>query len=166
MKRIQVFFMVMVVLITCILSGCTSNDIDWNELKLECSYELVAVKANVQTQVSGEFSSIYVLGIGGGSGTADVKTTKVYDFWYKRDDGGIIPDTIDLESYTCPENVKIVIYESDSVKPKFEIWRNEYAREYGDGSGWSSDCRTEIRFTIPTGAFVNTYDFQNNTDSQ
>ncbi len=164
MKRIQVFFMVMVVLLTCILSGCISNDSDSNELRLECSYELVAVKANVQTQVSGDFSGIYVLGIGGVSGTADVKTTKVYDFWYKRDDGGIIPDTIDLESYTYPENVRIVIYESDTINPKVEIWRNNDARGFGDGS--FSNCRTEIRFTIPKGSFVNTYDFKNNTDSQ
>lgn len=161
MKRIQVFFMVMVVLVTCcVLSGCTSNNSEKNELSLECSYELVAAKTNIQTQTSESISGIYVLGFGGISKKADIKTTKVYDFWYKRDDGGIIPDTIDLESYNYPENVKIVIYESDFINPKFEIWRNKDAKKYRDGK--FPDCKTEIRFTIPRGSFVNTYDFQNN----
>lgn len=148
-----------------ILSGCGSgNQVDRSELQLVCSYELVAAKVNFQTQVHGDISGAYLLGFGGMYGNIETTATKVYDYWYKREDGGIIPDTIDMSLYDYPETVTIVIYEDDSTTPKVEIWRNYYAQRYGDGEDGYSEIDpptvTEFRFTIPSGSFVNTYDLQ------
>ena len=169
MKRIRNLFILalLVVVATCILTGCyDSEDYEpenYNKLRLICSYELVAATIDSKTQVSGSIYGVYLLGFGGTSGKIETTATKVYDYWYKREDGGIIPDTINMASYRYPESVKIVIYEDDSTTPKVEIWRNSGAIEHGDGErewDYLYPTRTEIRFTIPSGSFVNTYDFQ------
>ena len=159
-KRIRNLFILVLfaVVALLILSGCRPPE-DCDELKLVCRYELVAAKVNFQTQISEDISGAYLLGFGGMSGNIETTTTKVYNYWYKRKDGGIIPATIDMSSYSYPKTVQIVIYEDDSTIPKVEIWRNYWAQEEGDGD-WESHTRTEFRFTIPSGSFVNTYDFQ------
>lgn len=161
MKRIYNLFIILALFALLILSGCGSEN---NELQLVCNYELVAANVNSQTQISGDISGSYLLCFGEMSGNIETMTTKVYNYWYKREDGGIIPSTIDMSSYTHPENVTIVIYEDDSAIPKVEIWRNRWAKNNGDGD-WDKYARTEFRFTIPSGSFVNTYDLQGLTEN-
>lgn len=173
MKRIRNLFILalLVVVATCILTGCHDSEYyepeNYNKLRLICSYELVAATVDSQTQVSGSISGVYLLGFGGTSGKIETTATKVYNYWYKREDGGIIPETINMASYIHPETVKIVIYEDDSVTPKVEIWRNTGAIERGDGASYNEKflTLTEFRFTIPSGSFVNTYDLQELTEN-
>ena len=175
MKRIHKLLIVALFIIatSLILSGCSGNHTHStriSELHLAGSYELIAAKVNSATNISGNLSGSYLLGFGGMSGNIETSITDVYRYWYKREDGGIIPDTIDMSSYENPETVTIVIYENDSATPKVEIWRNDNAQKLGDGEygkivGSNLTTLTEFRFTIPTGSFVNTYDLQGLTEN-
>lgn len=162
MKRIHKLIIALLFIVaSLILSGCSehqdSNSHDSNQLHLDRSYELVATNVESHTKVSGNISGTYLLSFGSMSGNIKTTTAKVYTYWYKRSDGGIISKTIDMSSYTIPENVTVVIYEDDSATPKVEIWRNLRAQHFGDGEYL---CKTEFRFTIPSGSFVNSYDLQ------
>lgn len=157
MKRIRILFILVVMFV---MSGCNNNNMskeEKNELQLVCSYELVAAKVENQTQISGELSGNYLFCLGSISGNLETTTKPVYKYWYKREDGGILSGIIDMSSYVYGEKVEVVIYEDDTITPKVEIWKNYYAREKVGGF---SDIVIEIRFTIPSGSFVNTYDLQ------
>ncbi|MBR4110810.1 MAG: hypothetical protein IKK43_03895 [Clostridia bacterium] len=121
-------------------------------LSLDNRYELVSFETNEQTVVNGEISSIYILSTGGTSGNIKASTKTTYDYWYKREDGGMLKNTIDMSSYDYPQNVEIVVYYADTETPKVEFWRNDDAREEGDGETYLA--KTEIRFTVPTGSVV------------
>lgn len=188
MKRIRKSFNLAIILVVALLlvSGCISNAEKKQlqkeeessipvitELKCIESYGLVAAKLECHTTERGSLSGHYLLCFGGMSGNYDKITKPIYKFWYQRSDGGILEGTIDMKQYPYPKTVQIVVYEDDSIKPKFEIWRNDLATEYGDGQINSKYFRfakktcypkTEFRFTIPTGTFVNTYDFQGLTE--
>lgn len=163
---------VAMLLFLCTITGCSvrqkiAEDISMKqkeiqELKLNQSYELVSAKVNSQKQIIGNISGAYILMLGGISGNIEETENKTYDYWCKRSDGGIIAKSINMESYNYPNNVRIVIYENNSIKPKVEIWRNNSAKKWGDGVYPQS--RTEFRFTIPEGAFINMYDFQGITE--
>lgn len=168
MKRIHKLIIALLFIVaSLILSGCSehqdSNSYNPNQLHLDRSYELVAANVESHTQVSGDISGKYLMCFGSMSGNIETTTTKVYNYWYKRSDGGIISKAIDMSSYNYPENVTVVIYEDDSTTPKVEIWRNLRAQNYGDGEYYLG--KTEFRFTIPSGSFVNTYDLQGLTGS-
>lgn len=130
--------------------------------ELRETYELVSVDVVNQTDLSGSFSGAYLLGIGGSHGHLETTHKKIYEYWYKREDGGIIPATIDMSSYK-DGTVEIVVYEDDTISPKIEIWRNSGASSNGDG--YNRLSYTEFRFFIPSGSFVNTYDFQGTQNS-
>ena len=190
MKRIRKLFSLAVILgVTLLLvSGCISNaereqllqEEETNipvvtELKCIESYGLVSAKLEYHTTEHGSLSGHYLFCFGGMSGSYEKITTPIYKFWYQRSDGGILEGTIDMSKYPYPKTVSIVVYENDSIKPKFEIWRNDLATQYGDGERKSIYFRyakktaypkTEFRFTIPKGTFVNTYDFQGITEKK
>lgn len=170
MKRIRNLLIFVLIVVVCgvAIHAWHEADIKKEEenkkLQLINSYELISAQIDYQTKISGSISGAYLLAFGGISGNIESKEKKVYDYWYKREDGGIMYATIDMNSYRrFPENVKVVIYENDTASPKVEIWRNNYAVKYGDGGGINTE--TEFRFTIPSGSFINTYDFQGITDN-
>ena len=121
-------------------------------LRLDCKYDLVSLGVEKQLVLNGKISSAYLLCIGGTSGNIKTSSEKIYEYWYKREDGGMIGNSINMNLYDYPQNVTIVIYENDTVKPKVEFWRNYDAREEGDGETYLA--KTEIRFTVPTGSVV------------
>ncbi len=125
------------------MTGCGGK----SEPNWQCtaSYDLVAAK--VQTNTIGKFSGKFLVCYGYMSGSIENNNT-VYKYWYKRSDGGIITDTIEQTSLR-----KIVVYEDDDIAPKIEIWEDLSRKWYE----WSD---TEYRFTIPSGTFVNVFDFQ------
>lgn len=162
MKRTYKLFLLVVLMFVSVfvLTGCsdgsTSEEIELREkekqtLKLDCAYELVALEVNEQTVLNGEISSIYLLCSGGTSGNIKTSTEITYSYWYRREDGGMIRNTIDMSQYEQFKNVTVVIYENDNATPKVEFWRNYNAREIADGIYGS---KTEIRFTVPTGSVV------------
>lgn len=140
--------------------------------KLRCheSYELIATKVQYTSETHSKLSGGFLLCFGLVSSESSTFTKPIYQYWYKRPDGGILPGTIDFSSYELPQNVSIVVYENDTIAPKVEIWRNSLSAIKGDGKDyWWRDSKdtlyypkTEFRFTIPPGTFVNTYDFQGN----
>ena len=71
----------------------------------------------------------------------------------RREDGGIISGVIDYSEFTDPEEIVVIVYEDDEISPKVEIWENGY-------NPFNRNHRVEYRFTVPTGTFVNNYDFQ------
>ncbi len=129
---------------------------DPKTFELRETYELVSVNTVNQTDFSGSFSGAYLFGLGGSSGSIETTHNKIYEYWYKRPDGGIIPASIDMSTFE-ENSVYVVVYEDNTVSPKIEIWRNKMAQDYGDGM--NGNCYTEFRFFIPYGSFVNTYDF-------
>ena len=169
MKRIRNLLIFVLVVVVCgvAIHAVHEYDIKKDEenrkLQLISSYELISAQVDYKTQISGSISGAYLLAFGGISGDIESKEKKVYDYWYKREDGGMLPATIDMNSYHHPESVKVVIYENDTASPKVEIWRNNYAVKEGDGELYCT--KTEFRFTIPSGSFINTYDFQGITDN-
>ena len=175
MKRIHNLFILalLAVVASFIFTGCGSENsedkTDPNGLQLISSYELLTVKIESQPKINEDISGAYLLGFGGMYGNPETTATKVYEYCYKREDGGVIPATIDMSSYDCPETVTVVIYEDDSTTPKVEIWRNYDAQVCGDGDGGDAfyipKPLTEFRFTIPSGSFVNTYDLQGLTEN-
>ena len=134
----------------------TANASDPKTFELRESYDLVSVNTVNQTDFSGSFSGAYLLGLGGSSGSIETTHKKIYEYWYKREDGGIIPASIDMSTFV-ENSVYVVVYEDNTVSPKIEIWRNKMAQNSGDGI--NGNCYTEFRFFIPLGSFVNTYDF-------
>lgn len=162
MKRTCKLFLLVVLMFVSVfvLTGCsngsTSEEIELREkekqtLKLDCAYELVALEVNEQTVLNGEISSIYLFCSGGTSGKIKTSNEINYSYWYRREDGGMIRNTIDMSSYGIPGTVEVVIYENDNAMPKVEFWRNYNAREIADGV---YGAKTEIRFTVPTGSVV------------
>ncbi len=126
------------------------------ELHLVTSHKLVTVQVERQKEINAE---LYLLGSG------NVKTTEstIYRYCYQREDGGIVPVSVNLSDYK-PNTVFIVVYEDDTVEPKVEYWTN-YKDKFDSLSGSfqiQDEIKyvTEIRFTIPKGSFVNVYDFQ------
>lgn len=173
MKRIRNLLIATVLIATLltIFSGCCSgNHVDAvDDLQMVSTYELVSIKAESQTQVSGELSGAYVICFGNMSGELETINTFVYQYCYKREDGGIVPVIMDMSSYEHPETVKVVIYEDDAATPKVEIWRNSNAQNFGDGEypirrSSNMTTLTEFRFTVPSGSMVNSYDLQGLTE--
>ena len=188
MKRIRKLFSLASVLIIALLlvSGCMSNkekemarqaqlielqeEIRFaSELRCQESYELVAARVQYNSEKHSNLSGGFLLCFGLVSSDSSTLTKPIYQYWYKRSDGGILAGSIDFTSYERPKNVKLVVYEDDTVTPKVEIWRNLLSTVNGDGSDrvWTPEqttyrSNTEYRFWIPTGTFVNTYDFQGN----
>lgn len=172
MKRIHILciLFILALLVLMIIPGCDNESkVDDDELQLVGSYELVAANVNSKMQTRGEIVGAFLLGFG----DVETKTIKVYNFWYKREDGGVVPATIDLSAYNYAGKVSIVVYEDDSAIPKVEIWKNGYA-QIVDASPLESTLKkmfvrdkriTEVRFTIPSGTFVNTYDLQGLTEN-
>lgn len=125
----------------------------------ECggSYELVAANMQFQSGIEGNFSGNFLYC----HGNVNIMTKPIYQFWYKREDGGIVPKTIDL-SDTYYKYTQIIVYEDDTVTPKVEYWRypccNKGHSELILKGKWQ--CYNEIRFTVPSGTFVNTYELQ------
>ena len=161
MKRTCKLFLLVVFMVASvfIFTGCsdgnTAEEFELREkekktLKLDYGYELVALEVNEQTVVDGEISSVYLFCSGGTSGNIKTLTETTYSYWYRREDGGMIRNTIDMSLYKN-KSVTVVIYENDDATPKVEFWRNYDALEYGDGI---LGAKTEIRFTVPTGSVV------------
>ena len=119
------------------------------------TYELVSF--NSYDQEFSEFKGSMFLLSGSVSGKAG--TFQEYRYWYKRSDGGMIPGNI------TNEEVNIVVYETNEISPRFEIYegkkvlpedfKNRALYEFFD-----LDCIeggvTEYRFYVPVGTFVNT----------
>jgi len=119
----------------------------------ECiaTYKLISVDVNFQPGIEGDFSGGFLFC----HGNINTVTKPIYQFWYKREDGGIVPATVDLSNnrYGCTQ---IIVYEDDTIAPKVEYWH--YINRFGKYS-WGN--YNEIRFTVPSGTFVNTYELQN-----
>ncbi len=155
MKRLISYLMIAVLVVT--LSGCGgSNREDMDELKHVATYDLISMDISTETRLEGNFSGAYLLLAGGMSGEITTRNATVYRFQYMREDGGIVPEIIDTSAYNFPKSVKVVYYINDDVTPKYEIWRNGWAKQWGDGDNGAA--YTEFRFTVPTGSVVTTID--------
>ena len=161
MKRFLKFTSLVVVACICVLTltGCGIVDVitdlftdDEYESDWQCigSYKLIAAKVETQTNVNAEFSGKFLICFGGMSGNVTTSENTVYKYWYQRSDGGILAGVIDMAS----EDVEwVVVYEDDEATPKVEIWQDFGRPDY-------KIKHIEYRFTIPSGTFVNTFDFQ------
>ena len=127
-----------------------------SELHLVTSHKLVTVQVERQKNIS---ANLYLLG----SGSVKTAESTIYQYCYQREDGGIVPVSVNLSDYD-PNTVFIVVYEDDTVEPKVEYWTNYKDRFDSRGESFQIqdgiDYITEVRFTIPKGSFVNVYDFQ------
>lgn len=118
------------------------------------TYELVSF--NSYDQEFSEFKGSMFLLSGSVSGKAG--TFQEYRYWYKRSDGGMIPGNI------TNEEVNIVVYETNEISPRFEIYegkkvlpedfKNRALYEFLD-LDWIEEGVTEYRFYVPVGTFVN-----------
>lgn len=120
---------------------------------VEKSYELVSFNSD-ESEYSELKGSMFLLSgsIYGKSGTIEE-----YRYWYRRSDGGILPGRI------TSEEVTIVVYETDEVSPRYEIYtgRKELPDEFPNREVYEffNFCSVEedvieYRFYVPVGTFV------------
>ena len=145
------FILIMISCYSCSAKGMEKHDENM-ELKLVETYSLVSTNVLTNFQTNGTISGVYLFGSGTTSGNTGSKYLPIYQYWYKRGDGGIVSGIIDYSEFSFPEKVTVVIFEDDKTPPKLEVWKN---KEY--------DPKIEYRFTVPTGTVVNSFDLQGNS---
>lgn len=150
---IWVGLIVLVCFKSCSATSFEADTIDEDEFQMIASYELVSANVQTNLQTNGELTGVYLFGTGITSGNVSTEYSPIYQYWYKREDGGIISGVIDYSEFTDPEEIVVIVYEDDEISPKVEIWENGY-------NPFNRNHRVEYRFTVPTGTFVNNYDFQ------
>lgn len=148
-----VVIVVTLVVLLLIMTLSEADTIDEDEFQMIESYELVSANVQTNLQTNGELTGVYLFGTGITSGNVSTEYSPIYQYWYKREDGGIISGVIDYSEFTYPEEIVVIVYEDDEISPKVEIWENGY-------NPFNRNHRVEYRFTVPTGTFVNNYDFQ------
>lgn len=152
------YILSVVIVVVMFISSCddTSSEadtIDMDEFQMIESYELVSANVQTNLQTNGELTGVYLFGTGITSGNVSTEYSPVYQYWYKREDGGIMSGVINYSELTDPDEVIVVVYEDDNISPKVEIYENGY-------NPFNRNHKVEYRFTVPTGTFVNNFDFQ------
>lgn len=150
-------FYILIIVVGVALAGVIRNLLPDRAVYVDSiteTYELVSF--NSYDQEFSEFKGSMFLLSGSVSGKAG--TFQEYRYWYKRSDGGMIPGNI------TNEGVNIVVYETNEISPRFEIYegkkvlpedfKNRALYAFFD-LDWIEEGVTEYRFYVPVGTFVN-----------
>ena len=106
------FILIMISCYSCSAKGMEKHDENM-ELKLVETYSLVSTNVLTNFQTNGTISGVYLFGSGTTSGNTGSKYLPIYQYWYKRGDGGIVSGIIDYSEFSFPEKVTVVIFEDD-----------------------------------------------------
>ena len=119
-----VVIVVTLVVLLLIMTLSEADTIDEDEFQMIKSYELVSANVQTNLQTNGELTGVYLFGTGITSGNVSTEYSPIYQYWYKREDGGIISGVIDYSEFTYTEEIVVIVYEDDEISPKVEIWEN------------------------------------------
>ena len=148
-KNLVVLRLIVSILLAVSLSACSVRDSALEEPGE--SYDLVQIDRLDETLKKNEDKDvIFLVFYSYVNSNETIEYQERYSFCYRREDGGIIKDSITIE-----DDQEVVVYPLDEgEKPRLEIWRIE---------GFLG-TKTEFRFFVPEESILELYGFSNSTE--
>ena len=148
-KNLVVLRLIISILLAVSLSACSVRDSALEEPGE--SYDLVQIDRLDETLKKNEEKDvIFLVFYSYVNSNETIEYQERYSFCYRREDGGIIKDSITIE-----DDQEVVVYPLDEgEKPRLEIWRIE---------GFLG-IKTEFRFFVPEESILELYGFSNSTE--
>lgn len=126
---------------------------DWYSEEQVQTYELVSFDSQNASQAELKGSMFLLCG----NVSAESEIVRFFEYWYVREDGGILPGRI------TDDKANVVVYETNEVSPQYVVYSGK--RSVPDDSEYKkilkffsmdSICEeeTEYRFYVPVGTFV------------